>query len=211
MKLIYYYYYLIPTLCCWAIPTPVKQICSTWKMTSLSDYNKYISSNSNKHHFGFDIEYTIYDAFGMKYNKNPTLYIHNKQGLYNVTISDYLEQVYPNVVDMTQTNCLLYPKFISTIQQNIETYLKPYSTIANVTDITGQYGYTNFRYINLSSYIRNPIGCYTDIACITKYCFIRGKHWMYDPMTQLCYYPITRDIIESSYKNLFVNNCCNLI
>lgn len=188
------------------------EICSIWKMSSLSGYNKYITSNSNRHRFHFDVEYTIYDAFGMKYKKNPELTIHNEKGNKVVTLNDYLNQTYPDIVNVKYSNCLSYPdEFVTTLRENIVTHLEPYSTIANITDINSQFAYTNLRYTNLSKYTRNAIGCFTDAACVTKYCFIRGKSYMYDPNTQLCYYPLTKQTDESKENNLFVNDCCNLI
>lgn len=192
--------------------TIVPQICSTWEMIYVMSDSR-LKPNSNRHYLNFETKYDLSAAYGKKYVKEPYLdYIQ-----YGKLVKRYSLQEFINMMNVDDSltyidvngefvfsDCIKYPQLASKIYANIEEYIKAFSTIGDVTDVNSLYAFTNYKFVNIKS-TRNAIGCFDDVRCITNYCHDKGNRWMYDPNTQMCYYPIDSTTTPSDDKMFFAN------
>ena len=192
--------------------TIVTQICSTWEMIYVMSDSR-LKPNSNRHYLNFETKYDLSAAYGKKYAKEPYLdYIQ-----YGKLVKRYSLQEFINMMNVDDSltyidvngefvfsDCIKYPQLASKIYANIEEYVKAFSTIGDITDVNSLYAFTNYKFVNIKS-TRNAIGCFDDVRCIINYCHDKGNRWMYNPNTQMCYYPIDSTTIPSDDKMFFAN------
>lgn len=196
--------------------TTVPSICSTWEMIYVMSDSR-LKPNSNRHYLNFETKYDISAAYGKKYVKEPYLdYIRFGKLVKRYSLEEFISMM--NVMNTGDTttyidengeflfsDCIKYPQLASRIYANIEEYIKAFSTIGDVTDVNSLYAYTNYKFSNIKSTTRNAIGCFDDVRCIENYCHDKGNRWMYDPNTQMCYYPIDFKVVPSDNKMFFAN------
>jgi len=192
-------------------------ICSTWEMLLIYVMpESRLKPNSNRHYLNFETKYDISAAYGKKYVKEPYLdFIRFGKLEKRYSLQEFIKMmnIAENLGDDTYidenvkflfSDCIKYSQLSNHINTNIEEYIKPFSTIGDVTDLNSIYTFTNYKFSNIKS-TRNAIGCFDDVRCIINYCHDKGHRWMYDPNTQMCYYSID-NIVEISENKMFFTN-----